>query len=192
MSDLTDTVLLRACRRGDEAAARALYARLGPMLLVYARTVLRDDMLAEDAVQNAFCRLFGVPVREVDRVGHAAAWLAAIVRREALTIIRSHRRILARNRRFAQTRGEVRVEPPRADDLDELRALGERVAALPRRVGEVIVLRHVCALTFDEMALALGANRNTIASRYREAIQKLESQAARPRRAEEKNHVERP
>lgn len=43
------TALLRRTRRGDEAAARELLARLGPSLRLYARSILRDAQLAEDA-----------------------------------------------------------------------------------------------------------------------------------------------
>jgi RNA polymerase sigma-70 factor (ECF subfamily) len=178
MLDTTDQVLLRACRRGDEAAARALHARLTPALVAYAKSILKDIGLAEDAVQAAFCRLFRASVREVDRVDSPKAWLARIVRREALTIARGNHRLVQRHRRWAD--GRDAVSGTADDDRGELRELGRAVLALPRRMSEVIALKHVCALTFDEIAVALNINRNTAASRYRAAIDRLRTALTRP------------
>lgn len=172
MPDPTDQVLLRATRRGDEAAARALHLRLAPAMISYARSILRDEGLAEDAVQAAFCRILAASVREVDRVESAPAWLACIVRREALTIMRGHRRMVQRHRRWADGR-DATFGGGAERDASELQEIGRLVHALPRRMSEVIVLKHVCALTFDEIAVALRINRNTAAARYRAGITRL-------------------
>lgn len=172
MIDETHRVLLRACRRGDEAAARAFFMQLSPTLTAYARSVLRDTSLAEDAVQSAFCKVFQSSVREVDRVESPRAWMARIVRREALTMLRTARRMLARHERWRLEHGGDGGSPePLRDELAEV---GRHVESLPRAMREVVVLRHVCGLTFDQAATALGANRNTVASRYRAAIAKLQ------------------
>lgn len=172
MPDPTDLVLLRATRRGDEAAARALHARLAPAMVAYARSILRDEGLAEDAAQAAFCRVLRASTREVDRVESVQAWLACIVRREALTIMRGHRRMVQRHRRWADGRDLIFGESER-DGASELHEIGQLVHALPRRMSEVIVLKHVCALTFDEIAVALEINRNTAAARYRAGMSRL-------------------
>lgn len=189
MPDPTDQILLRACRRGDESAARALHSRLSPPLVAYAKAVLRDAGLAEDAVQAAFCRLFRVSVREVDRVDSPRAWLARIVRREALTIIRGNKRLAQRLRRWADGRDPAFGEP--REVVGELQEIGRIVQTLPRRLSEVIVLKHVCALTFDEIAAALNINRNTAASRYRAAVERLRGglDADQPAEKEKPRHA---
>lgn len=190
MPDPTDQVLLRQTRRGDEAAARALYARLTPALISFARSILRDECLAEDAVQAAFCRVFRVRTSEVDRVESAGAWLARIVRREALTIMRGHKRMVQRHRRWADGRDPTPALPPPDEAIGsaELHELGARVYALPRRLGEVVVLKHVCALTFDQIAVALKLNRNTAAARYRSAMIRLR-EALKPKGIVMKEHT---
>ena len=47
---------------------------------------------------------------------------------------------------------------------------------MPRRYREVIVLKHIVGMTFDQLALALSANRSTVASRYRNAVARLRQQ----------------
>lgn len=186
MPDPTDQILLRATRRGDEAAARALHSRLAPAMISFARSILRDEGLAEDAVQTAFCRVLGASLLEVDRVESAQAWLACIVRREALTIMRTNRRMVQRHRRWADGRDPF-FGDDNQNDASELQEIGRLVHALPRRLSEVITLKHVCALTFDEIAIALSINRNTAAARYRTGITRLKARMspAKPRTAQE-------
>lgn len=179
MPDPTDQILLRATRRGDEAAARALHARLAPAMIAYARSILRDEGLAEDATQAAFCRMLSASPREVNRVESAAAWLACIVRREALTIMRTNRRMVQRHRRWADGRDPVFGHDDHGG-AGELQEIGRLVHALPRRLSEVIVLKHVCALTFDEIAVTLRMNRNTAAARYRTGIARLKARLSPP------------
>ncbi len=174
MPDEADRVLLVAARRGDNSAARALLAQIGPLLAAHARTILRDAALAEDAVQSALCRLFRLSVGQVKRIESPRAWLSQVVRREALMMVRSHKRAMHRLRRRARAEAAVLEAAPREEpaDLDRL------IASLPRRLAEVIVLKHVSNLTFDQIAAALSLNRNTAASRYRAAVARLQRAVA--------------
>jgi len=192
MIDETDQVLLRACRRGDDAAARALFLHLGPVLKAVAQAIVRDESLSDDAVQNAMCRIFGVSTREVDRVENAKAWLIKIVRREAMSILRTDGRALRRNREYESMRAAARESrPPLQSDLQEIRRYVEQ---LPRRLAEIIILKHIAAMTFEQIALALSLNRNTAASRYRDAMEALRQLAngaasIRPVPQQEKTHA---
>jgi len=178
-ADQTDRALLRALRRGDDAAARALYSRLSPALLLQARTLLRDHALAEDAVNAAFCKVMSMSRREIDRIESPIAWLATAVRRQALNILRTNRRMASR---IAEAKRRAQANAVRlTDGVSEFDELSRAVSALPRRLAETVVLRHVASLTFDQMAAALGVNRNTIASRYYEAINRLRAALEDPR-----------
>lgn len=166
-----ERALLRACRRGDEAAARSLHARLTPALMAYARSIVRDAAMAEDVAQSTMCRLFGLPVAAIDGVADPRAWLLAIARREALNALRADGRLRRRERRAATDgRGSAAADGERLAPAD---GVGEAVDALPRRLREVVVLKHVLGLTFDQVGEALGINRNTAASRHRVAVERL-------------------
>jgi RNA polymerase sigma-70 factor (ECF subfamily) len=61
------------------------------------------------------------------------------------------------------------AEPARvADD-----GLARAVAALPEPQREVLALKFDGGLTFAEIAAIVGASPNTVASRYRYALEKL-------------------
>jgi RNA polymerase sigma-70 factor (ECF subfamily) len=161
--DVDDRQLLIATHRGHQASARLLWARHAPRMTAHARAILRDAAGAEDAVQSVMCRLLELPGARVREVRDVPAFLALAVRREALNQIRAARRAGAREARRAVPVGE-------GGDALRVRAALEM---LPRRMREVVVLKHVAGLTFDQMALALCTNRSTVASRYRAALAAL-------------------
>jgi len=170
--DLEERDLLRKARRGDEAATRLLYARIAPSLLVYARSILRDADLAEDAVQGAFLRMFRMSVRKIHGVQCPRAMLAAWTRSESLTMLRTQRRRETREGAW-RIRDEQRRMSMQGWEVDLVGEVRQAVDALPRQLREVVVLKHVAQMTFDQMSLAIGVSRNTLAARHRRAMDQL-------------------
>lgn len=172
MIDADDRQLLLATHAGDEPAARALWARHAPHLIAYAATILPAGLSGEDIVQTAMCSVLSQNRRTLARVENVAAWLAHLVRNTALNSIRSARRGRARVKAAGELTAPIGRSPPAASTESE-DGLKAAVDALPRRLREAVALRHVAGLTFDQMALALDANRNTVAARYRAALATL-------------------
>src|SRR5881394_1395686 len=141
MHTRSDHDLLVLTTRGDDGAARELWARWGARLIAFAA------------------------VKDV------GSWLARAVRNEALNHIR------ASERRRAHTAAVVVAGAPEAGAFEEVR---ETLAALPEALREIVLLKHVAGLTFDQVALALDDNRSTIASRYAKAVRLMREFAAGP------------
>jgi RNA polymerase sigma-70 factor (ECF subfamily) len=158
-----DRSILEATRRGEDGPARELWRRYGGRLLAYAAAVVPGQ--AEDTVQRVFCRILELPAAEVAAVRDVPAWLVTLARREAITLRRREGREAARRARSARA-GQA---PAAGGDPD----LAGAVAALPRPLREVVVLRHTAGLTIEQVAAALGANRNTVAWRYGRAVELL-------------------
>ncbi len=161
--------LLRRSRRGDEASARALLEVIGPSMRLYARSILRDHDLAEDAMQAALLAIFDTSERDIDQIRDAQGWLLAVTRRKAISMARADSRRRAR---------EQHAAPPIPRDVhtshEEFRRVRDVVANLPRRLREVIVLTNACGMTLDQAAHAMNANRNTVAWWKREALDRLQ------------------
>ena len=178
MSKPDDAQLLRRTARGHQADARELWLRFAPGLTRYARTLVPSEPDAEDVVQNVFCSILRMTPRQASRVQDVRAYLTASVRRAALNQLRGIRRRRRRHERFGEQRREALerlsgLNARRHDEPVELDRIDAAVASLPRRDQELIVLKHVACMTFDQISLALATNRNTVAARYRRAIARL-------------------
>lgn len=147
-----------------------LYDRLGPSLYRYALMILADPSEAEDVVQ----RVFTVLVRR-GAVGmeSADAYLRRSVRNESYSALRRHRRQAA----VADATLLQAVEAPDERPDDRL-AIEQALRSLPAEQREVIYLKVFEGHTFQEIADLAGEPMNTIASRYRYAIDKLRTALA--------------
>ena len=90
LDDLADEELVRRCLLRDEAAVRALTSRYNRRLYRIARSFLRNDGDAQDAVQATYVHAF----TKLDRFrgeSSFATWLTRIAMNEALGRIRRRR-----------------------------------------------------------------------------------------------------
>ncbi len=149
-----------------------LYRQHAQGLFSIAMTVLHDAALAEDAVHDAVSRLLDHHGIEGDPV----AYLYASVRNAARDLVRR------RSVRRAETIQDGLLdsgaggvgEGCESDDLR--RTLGAAVEALPPEQQEVLLMRAVGRLGFEQIAAAIGAPLGTVASRYSRGVEALRQQ----------------
>jgi RNA polymerase sigma-70 factor (ECF subfamily) len=140
--------------------------RHGPALVLYARQIVHDGALAEDAVQDGFVRFW----RRRDQADDAAALLYAAVRSAALDLLRRRQRHGRRERAAAPP--EVCFDVT-AEERERAARVTAALAELPPEQREAVVLKIWAGLTFGQIAAAVGEPANTVASRYRYAMEKL-------------------
>jgi len=141
-----------------------------------ARWLLRDDQLADDAVQEAYLRAFRF--FESLRGESARPWLLGIVRNACYDWMRQNRQ-LADQVEFDELRDSEAADfPSPADAGDparqwEQRTQGERVNAaidaLPPVYREVVVLRELEEMRYEDIARIAGVPLGTVMSRLSRA-----------------------
>jgi RNA polymerase sigma-70 factor (ECF subfamily) len=145
------------------ALAAALYAEHGAALYRYALMILADTADAEDAIQQVFAALVSDPTRTPE---HSREYLRTAVRNTAYSLLR-HRRVV----REAE---HLLLEPAAADcSPAERLALEAALRRLAPEQREIVHLHVYEGLTFKEAAAATGESINTVAARYRYALEKL-------------------
>lgn len=173
MSPATDRELLERLHRGDAAAAEAFWARHAARVRAFARALTRSEADADDALQRVFCGLLSLEQARVRAIRDVTAFLMRSARHEVLNRLRAEHRERARRER--QEPGRVASAGRSTADP----ALAAALERLPRRQREIVVLRSVLGLTFDQAALALGVQRTTAASRHAAGLAALERMLTR-------------
>ena len=147
---------------------RTYFVRVGPRLVLFARQWLPDPADAEDAVQEAFIRFWRKHSQPDEQ--HTGLLFAA-VRHAALDHLRAERRRRVRETASAQQpTNDAWFAPAVGDEGPAIQTALQELAAEQR---EVLVLKIWGELTFAQISEALGASPNTVASRYRYAINHL-------------------
>lgn len=149
---------------------KSWFARHGAKLLLFARQQARNPHDAEDLVQESFVRIW----RLYGHTGEVAPGLVyRAIRRLAIDWARSiDRRIIREQKTFELTPFSSAFEDNLEKD-ERQQALLRAVDRLPDQQKEVLTLKIWGELTFDEIARTLDISLNTVASRYRYALQKL-------------------
>src|SRR5436190_23340865 len=88
LAHLSDEALVALAARSEQAALGELYDRYGRAAYGLALRVLRDESLAEDAVQDAFLSVWRTASRFVPERGTASTWILTLVHRRAVDIVR--------------------------------------------------------------------------------------------------------
>jgi len=168
---MNETLLLDRVQAGQSSALEELYDAYSKPLYQYALSLLWSKQDAEDAVQNVFVKLVGMIRGGRSRIEDLKNYLYRAARNEALTI--RTRRQMGRDVEKARTEGAVMEAAPEADPLAAAQ-VEEALARLPVEQREVIVLKLYHEFTFAEIAELAGEKLNTVASRYKYGIAKLE------------------
>ena len=171
-AQLSDEALLAQLARGDELALAELYDRFGRIAYGLAVKVLRDQALAEDAVQDAFLGAWRTAAAFDPTRGTASTWLMTLVHRRAVDLVR----------REDRRRTDVLDDAPiaAAETTDEQAAVREErrrvqaaLAQLPADQREALELAYYGGLTQSELAERLGVPLGTVKSRMFAGLGKL-------------------
>jgi RNA polymerase sigma-70 factor (ECF subfamily) len=148
----------------DRAELEALYRSYGPLVRRRARTLLGDDLEAQDAQQEVFVRVIGA-MGEFRRQSQPSTWLYRITTNLCLNRIRDGRR-----RREHLTRlGEEAVaseDNSRHPVSPETRATLRRILGdIGPELSEIAIYYYVDEMDQVEIAQILGVSRRTIGYR---------------------------
>jgi RNA polymerase sigma-70 factor (ECF subfamily) len=174
---LSDPELAQRIATGDKGAFELLMRRHNQMLYRTARSILRDDAEAEDAVQEAWLLAYRA-IGNFRGDAKLSTWLVRIVVNEAI----SRRRKRNRGAEVIQLNGETQgnreaveehvnqtlpEQPEHAARRAQTRRLLEsKIDELPDAFRTVFVLRALEELSVEEAAVALGIPEATVRTRF--------------------------
>jgi RNA polymerase sigma-70 factor (ECF subfamily) len=186
-TEVSDEALMIRFQRGDRAAFTQLLRRHQTGLYNFALRQLRLQAAAEDVVQEAFVRV----VQNAADFKHEArfsTWVYTITRN--LCIDQLRKRALRKHPSLDEARkSDVGDGPTLGEQTADSRANVERQATgtelkarilaaveeLPEDQREVFLLRELSNLPFKEIAEITGVPENTVKSRMRYALERLQA-----------------
>jgi RNA polymerase sigma-70 factor, ECF subfamily len=153
-------LLVRAAL-GDQGAFRSLYDATAARLFAICLRIVRDRTFAEDALQEAYLRIWERSRQFDPARGNALAWIIGITRNHAIDLIRSRGR---------EAIAPPQLEPEAADPTAhagieaaaDLGAIGRCLAGLDDGPRRAIVLAYRYGLSHEELATLLGAPLGTV------------------------------
>jgi RNA polymerase sigma-70 factor, ECF subfamily len=166
--------LLSASARGDQHAFKSLYDRTSAHLYGICLRILRREDWAEDALQEAFVKVWHHASDYHPEKGTVMTWLISIVRYRALDVLRKRD-----NQVDLDDEALAQIPDDALSPLDRMIQGNER-AALENCMGELqpdhkqsIALAFLHGLTHDELTRQLQKPLGTVKSWIRRGLQAL-------------------
>ena len=153
---------------GDMDALRCLYAAVGNQVYGFALSLVRHPQDAEDVLQETFVRIHACAGQYCPQ-GKPLAWIFTIARHLAL------------DKQRRQTRLQSVPEVEETVDLNDIAAADHRLLLnsllnhLSEEDRQIVILHAVVGMKHREIATVMGWPLNTVLSRYRRALHRLQS-----------------
>jgi RNA polymerase sigma-70 factor (ECF subfamily) len=192
---MSDDELLERFAAGEPAAFAVLLKRYQVAIYNFIARSVRDTEASADLLQEVFTRVIQHS-GEFNRSSKFSTWLYAIARNICIDHMRrmSHRRhasldatsgpngVMADSGALAPWVERVAGEQPEVDASAAAGRLRSRIAqaieSLPPDQREVFLMRQLQAVPFAEIAVVVGVSENTVKSRMRYALERLQEALA--------------
>jgi RNA polymerase sigma-70 factor (ECF subfamily) len=170
---MDDQTAIRICQAGDKQAFRHLVERYQNQAIGHAIAILGNREDALDAVQDAFLDAYSaLPRFDVGRQFYP--WLYVILRNRCFKLA------AGRKREELDSSDEIQILAPTPSLRPEETMLLERtMLELKPEDRELITLKHLDGLSYEELAERLKVPLGTIMSRLYHARKKLREKLAR-------------
>lgn len=181
-----DHALVEAAKAGDGGAFKALVVRYQRKVYAVALGIVKDPDQAWDVAQEAFVRVHRhLPGFKGDSA--FSTWVFRITTHLAIDSVRKERTSQKDDLDEVSEAdlgdagegilGTALGQDPAANALRKelLGKIGEALAALPVIHREILVLREVEGLSYEELAARLGLQKGTVMSRLFHARKKMQA-----------------
>lgn len=167
----TDEQLVEAARAGSDEAFEALFRRYRDRMTGYVRRIVGDAGRAEDIVQEAFMSALR-SMRASDREINFRPWMFQIAKNACIDHLRSARRAeeVSINsedfrsndeRRLAQAMPGTETSVSRNEEWSNLK---QAFGGLPDSQREILALRELGGLSYEEIGGRVGLSRSAVES----------------------------
>ena len=156
-----DPLLILRCQTGDQAALADLIARYSAALRLFLKKITGNAAAADDLLQETWFEVY----RKINRLNSPAAfpaWLYRIARDKAYRELRRRsawQAVIDEKLSQETPTGEESFAP---DDAEAVRAAMDQIAPEHR---EVLMLRFIEDMSYDQIAQVIGRPVGTVRSR---------------------------
>jgi RNA polymerase sigma-70 factor (ECF subfamily) len=171
---LEDKLFVLKLRYGSREALRRIYEKYKNDLLALAIALSNDKSLAEDAVHDAFVS-FAQFAGKLQLKSGLKSYLSICVTNRVHDLNRAKPQQTSRLDEAELISDGSNTPDQLVMSAEESRRISNAMARLPYEQREVIILHLQGGMTFKAIAKSLDISINTIQSRYRYGLDKLQS-----------------
>lgn len=165
----------------DKQAFLELYNTYYPKLFAFLLVQTRNKELAEDIVQETFTKAI-VALKNFQYKGKSfGAWLFRIAQNEIISQWRKEKKVVRQSPEEMETVGPIGFSPEdqlidqemSLENKQQLKNLSKAIDELSKEEGQLITMKYVSGLSYDDIAVFFKKRPTTLAVELHRALKKL-------------------
>ena len=168
---MDDEIAIEKCRNGEQEAFRHLVERYQKQAVGHATAILGSREDALDAAQEAFIDAFRA-LKKFDNSRPFYPWFYVLLRNRCFKLV-------ARKRELESIDETVIVASNSAAQSEDILVLENALRALDMEDREIITMKYLDGLNYNELAERLQIPKGTVMSRLFHARRKLQAKLER-------------
>lgn len=156
-------------KNGDQEAAQELYNKYRKLVYGIAFSITKNKDDSEDIVQNAFTKIIESEANKLP-TNHEATWMYTVTKNEALLFLRNKNNDLNIEEVYEIQDGENELEK-----VIDKETYNKMLSKLSKRDKEIISLKIISGLSFNEIGSLMNESTGTIKWRYYKAVYRLKT-----------------
>jgi RNA polymerase sigma-70 factor (ECF subfamily) len=170
---LEDKLLLLKLKRGNADALRRIYEKYKDELLALAIALSNDKAVAEDALHDVFVS-FVQYAEKLQLRASLKSYLSSCIANRVRNLNRAKTQRTAQLSRAEAVSSDCDGPDRLATSVELSRRIDQAMEQVPYEQREVIILHLQSGMRFKAIAQSQGVSINTVQSRYRYGLDKLQ------------------
>lgn len=171
--DLNGSSIIKLLREGNENAFEQVFKAYFKRLHAYAFTFLKDETMAEEIVQNVFCRIWEKK-ELLNGDGSLKAYLYRMVHNESLNYLKHHKVKKEYVQYYTEWMSDGYEHAEKKVLVTELeKNIGKALAELPQQCRIIFQLSRFEQLKYQQIADQLGISVKTVENQMGKALKLL-------------------
>lgn len=164
--------LLGRVATGHRDSFTVLYDATAARVFGLARSVLRNESLAEEVTQDVFLEIWQRAGRFDSSRGSALSWVMTLAHSRAVDKVRHHQAVYLRDHRDSVTSYQPEVDVVLNDVLNgqDREQLRDALVGITRQQQEAIALTFLAGHSYREASVILGVPLGTFKTRIRDGL----------------------
>ncbi len=168
-----DYSLVKNLREGDQSAFEEIYYQYCHSLKVFAFQELKSEALADDAVQEIFCKLW-TKREQLDATLSLKGFLFTCLKNHILNVVRTRKNEILKNYRFASNQNHSVNSTEDAVITHEIQSqINQEVGKLSELKRSILKLSLYKGLSHEQIAHELDISVNTVKMYLSQSSRKL-------------------
>ncbi|MEQ8797850.1 MAG: sigma-70 family RNA polymerase sigma factor [Salinisphaeraceae bacterium] len=169
---------LQAVAAGDQRAFRRLYHATAPKLMALLIRILGTEEAAEDALQDAFVKIWQKAGSYAPERGSGLTWMLTVARYQALDMLRRRRPMGSIDDTSVETNAALAeraaLQPENHEEtMQTLTRIQDYLGDLPRDQRRALMLAYFRGMPYRELAQRLRVPEATIKTWVRRGLARL-------------------